>query len=181
MRCQEIAQSFAQVLQNWKMFVYLHSRCAEFAPGAVRSGGWRPPRKRGLRPAGTEGRGAGKVSARTRNEVAHAVAHAVAEAMKGLGLCCTGTRDGLYWSDGRVARQRSAKPYTAVRVRFRPHQNSVRNHSNAVFLFFCHISVIPPHKLGSTMCVLPQPMFGVFFYNFEDFLFCHRVLRIYKA
>lgn len=102
------------------MFVYLHSRCAEFAPGAVRSGGWRPPRKRGLRPAGTEGRGAGKVSARTRNEVAHAVAHAVAEAMKGLGLCCTGTRDGLYWSDGRVARQRSAKPCTAVRIRFRP-------------------------------------------------------------
>ena len=25
------------------------------------------------------------------------------------------------WSDGRVARQRSAKPRTAVRIRFRPH------------------------------------------------------------
>ena len=146
MRCQEIAQSFAQVLQNWKMFVYLHSRCAEFAPGAVRSGGWRPPRKRGLRPAGTEGRGAGKVSARTRNEVAHAVAHAVAEAMKGLGLCCTGTRDGLYWSDGRVARQRSAKPYTAVRVRFRPHRNRVADVCNAVFVLFCHTFVIQPYE-----------------------------------
>ena len=140
MRCQEIAQSFAQVLQNWKMFVYLHSRCAEFAPGAVRSGGWRPPRKRGLRPAGTEERGAGKVSARTRNEVAHAVAHAVAEAMKGLGLCCTGTRDGLYWSDGRVARQRSAKPYTAVRVRFRPHDQAL-NDVDITKLSACFISV----------------------------------------
>lgn len=65
--------------------------------------------------------------------------------------------------------------------RFGPHQNSVRNVSNAVFLLFCHTFVILPYKLGSTMCVLPQFMFGVFFYNFEDFLFCHRVLRIYKA
>ena len=27
---------------------------------------------------------------------------------------------GAIWSDGRVARHRSAKPYTAVRIRFRP-------------------------------------------------------------
>ena len=32
---------------------------------------------------------------------------------------------------------RSAKPSTAVRIRFGPHRNSVRNHSNAVFLLFC--------------------------------------------
>ena len=46
------------------------------------------------------------------------------------------------WSDGRVARHSSAKAATAVRIRFRPHQNSVRNHSNAVFILFCHTSVI---------------------------------------
>ena len=46
------------------------------------------------------------------------------------------------WSDGRVARHSSAKAATAVRIRFRPHQNSVRNHSNAVFLLFCHTFVI---------------------------------------
>ena len=41
---------------------------------------------------------------------------------------------------------RSAKPSTAVRIRFGPHQNSVRNISNAVFLLFCtafvrHVSI----------------------------------------
>ena len=35
---------------------------------------------------------------------------------------------------GEWLNQRSAKPSTAVRIRFRPHQNSVRNTSNAVFL-----------------------------------------------
>ena len=43
---------------------------------------------------------------------------------------------------GEWLNQRSAKPSTAVRIRFRPHQNSVRNHSNAVFLLICHTFVI---------------------------------------
>lgn len=51
-----------------------------------------------------------------------------------LGLCCTGTDGFLCWSDGRVARQRSAKPCTAVRVRFRPHRNRVVDACNAVFV-----------------------------------------------
>ena len=38
------------------------------------------------------------------------------------------------WSDGRVARQRSAKPCTAVRIRFRPHRNRVVGVYNAVFV-----------------------------------------------
>ena len=46
------------------------------------------------------------------------------------------------WSDGRVARQRSAKPCTAVRVRFRPHRNRVVDICNAVFVLFCHTFVI---------------------------------------
>ena len=46
------------------------------------------------------------------------------------------------WSDGRVARHSSAKAATAVRIRFRPHQNSVRNTSNAVFISICHTFVI---------------------------------------
>ena len=45
------------------------------------------------------------------------------------------------WSDGRVARHSSAKAATAVRIRFRPHQNSVRSASNAVFLLFCTVFV----------------------------------------
>ena len=36
---------------------------------------------------------------------------------------------------------RSAKPSTAVRIRFGPHQNSVRGISNAVFLLFCTVFV----------------------------------------
>ena len=40
-----------------------------------------------------------------------------------------------FWSDGRVARQRSAKPCTAVRIRFRPRKNRVVDCCNAVFLF----------------------------------------------
>ena len=46
------------------------------------------------------------------------------------------------WSDGRVARQRSAKPCTAVRIRFRPHRNRVVDVYNAVFILFCHTFVI---------------------------------------
>ena len=49
-----------------------------------------------------------------------------------LGLCCAGTDGFSCWSDGRVARQRSAKPCTAVRVRFRPHRNRVADVCNAV-------------------------------------------------
>ena len=51
-----------------------------------------------------------------------------------LGLCCAGTDGFSCWSDGRVARQRSAKPCTAVRVRFRPHRNRVADVCNAVFV-----------------------------------------------
>ena len=40
------------------------------------------------------------------------------------------------WSDGRVARQRSAKPCTAVRIRFRPHRNRVADSCNAVFVLY---------------------------------------------
>ena len=63
-----------------------------------------------------------------------------------LGLCCTGTDGFSCWSDGRVARQRSAKPCTAVRVRFRPHRNRVANICNAVFFLFCHAFVIRPYE-----------------------------------
>ena len=49
---------------------------------------------------------------------------------------------GEQWSDGRVARQRSAKPCTAVRIRFRPHRNRVVDACNAVFVLFCHTFVI---------------------------------------
>ena len=44
------------------------------------------------------------------------------------------------WSDGRVARQRSAKPCTAVRIRFRPHQNTVVDYYNGVLFLACHTS-----------------------------------------
>ena len=53
-----------------------------------------------------------------------------------LGLCCTGTDGFSCWSDGRVARQRSAKPCTAVRIRFRPHRNRVADSCNAVFVLY---------------------------------------------
>jgi hypothetical protein len=43
---------------------------------------------------------------------------------------------GEQWSDGRVARQRSAKPCTAVRIRFRPHRNRVADSCNAVFVWY---------------------------------------------
>ena len=55
------------------------------------------------------------------------------------GVRCFERRIG---SDGRVARQRSAKPCTAVRVRFRPHRNRVVDVYNAVFFLFCHTFVI---------------------------------------
>ena len=45
------------------------------------------------------------------------------------------------WSDGRVARQRSAKPCTAVRIRFRPHQNAVVDYYNGVFFLICTVFV----------------------------------------
>ena len=48
------------------------------------------------------------------------------------------------WSGGRVARQRSAKPCTAVRIRFRPHENTVVDYYNGVLFFglsyICHTS-----------------------------------------
>ena len=53
-----------------------------------------------------------------------------------LGLCCAGTDGFSCWSDGRVARQRSAKPCTAVRIRFRPHRNRVADSCNAVFVLY---------------------------------------------
>ena len=45
---------------------------------------------------------------------------------------------------------RSAKPSTAVRIRFGPHQNSVRNVSNAVIILFCHTFVILPYKFNKS-------------------------------
>lgn len=47
----------------------------------------------------------------------------------------------IFWSDGRVARQRSAKPCTAVRIRFRPHRNRVVDYYNAVFFLVCTVFV----------------------------------------
>ena len=52
------------------------------------------------------------------------------------------------WSDGRVARQRSAKPCTAVRIRFRPHRNRVAAIYNAVLFLNCHTFVIPTFIRG---------------------------------
>ncbi len=49
------------------------------------------------------------------------------------------------WSDGRVARQRSAKPCTAVRIRFRPHRNRVADICNAVF--FCPVAALSCHSV----------------------------------
>ena len=53
---------------------------------------------------------------------------------------CAGRIGNEKWSDGRVARQRSAKPCTAVRIRFRPHQNSVVDYYNGVLFLACHTS-----------------------------------------
>ena len=50
------------------------------------------------------------------------------------------TRSRESGSDGRVARQRSAKPCTAVRIRFRPHQNTVVVIYNGVLFLACHTS-----------------------------------------
>ena len=55
---------------------------------------------------------------------------------------------GEQWSDGRVARQRSAKPCTAVRIRFRPHRNRVAAIYNAVLFLNCHTFVIPTFIRG---------------------------------
>ena len=52
------------------------------------------------------------------------------------------------WSDGRVARQRAAKPCTAVRIRFRPHRNRVAAIYNAVLFLNCHTFVIPTFIRG---------------------------------
>ena len=57
------------------------------------------------------------------------------------------------WSDGRVARQRSAKPCTAVRIRFRPHRNRVVDIYNAVFFLFCHTFVIQLYDIPSEALV----------------------------
>ena len=65
-----------------------------------------------------------------------------------LGLCCAGTDGFSCWSDGRVARQRSAKPCTAVRIRFRPHRNRVAAIYNAVLFLNCHTFVIPTFIRG---------------------------------
>ena len=51
---------------------------------------------------------------------------------------CAGRIGNEKWSDGRVARQRSAKPCTAVRVRFRPHRNCVVDVYSAVSVLGCH-------------------------------------------
>ena len=44
------------------------------------------------------------------------------------------------WSDGRVARQRSAKPRTAVRIRFRPRKKFrlTTDENQSFFLFVTH-------------------------------------------
>lgn len=55
---------------------------------------------------------------------------------------------GEQWSDGRVARQRSAKPCTAVRIRFRPHQNTVTSNCNGVLFLVCHTFVMQLIILG---------------------------------
>ena len=54
---------------------------------------------------------------------------------------CAGRIGNEKWSDGRVARQRSAKPCTAVRIRFRPHQNAVVDYYNGVFFLICTVFV----------------------------------------
>ena len=59
------------------------------------------------------------------------------------------TRSRESGSDGRVARQRSAKPCTAVRIRFRPHRNRVADVCNAVFFLFCHTFVIRLYGISS--------------------------------
>ena len=46
------------------------------------------------------------------------------------------------------ARQRSAKPCTAVRIRFRPHRNRVAAIYNAVLFLNCHTFVIPTFIRG---------------------------------
>ena len=58
------------------------------------------------------------------------------------GLTCRCSDGFSCWSDGRVARQRSAKPCTAVRIRFRPHRNRVAAIYNAVLFLNCHTFVI---------------------------------------
>ena len=58
------------------------------------------------------------------------------------------TRSRESGSDGRVARQRSAKPCTAVRIRFRPHRNRVAAIYNAVLFLNCHTFVIPTFIRG---------------------------------
>ena len=44
-------------------------------------------------------------------------------------------------SDGRAVRQRSAKPCTAVRFRFRPHENRVAIICNAVLCLYCTANI----------------------------------------
>lgn len=58
-----------------------------------------------------------------------------------ISLCHQSDMQRIFWSDGRVARQRSAKPCTAVRIRFRPHKNRVVATYNAVLFLVCTVFV----------------------------------------
>lgn len=50
----------------------------------------------------------------------------------------------LRWSGGRAARQRSAKPRTAVQIRFRPRYLKDRIvYNDAIFLFLSIICFLP--------------------------------------
>ena len=58
--------------------------------------------------------------------------------------CCN---SGIKWSDGRVARQRSAKPRTAVRIRFRPQILQSRRLKKVVCFVFLGVFVSTTHIL----------------------------------
>lgn len=64
------------------------------------------------------------------------------------------------WSDGRVARQRSAKPRTAVRIRFRPPKlQSRRLNKSSVCVLLClceRAHKHPKHKQPSAIALLLQ-------------------------
>ena len=46
-------------------------------------------------------------------------------------------------SDGRVARQRSAKPPTAVRIRFRPLKSLLHSSVEGIYFFYALFYAIP--------------------------------------
>ena len=77
-----------------------------------------------------------------------------ARSEKKVGLVCAKRGVGRqYWSDGRVARQRSAKPYTAVRIRFRPHRNRVVDACNAVQIHYpAFFEQVPDSLIHETGC-----------------------------